>query len=79
MFVRKLIFNTFNEEGVNIQNSVANIINEWELNLRLEIERPRIIKFGEYITDMNRMLCYVVGEKSEIHKLEKIVKAYTIF
>ena len=72
MFVRKLIFNTFNEEGINIQNSVANIINEWELNLRLEIERPTKI-------DMNRMLCYVVGEKSEIHKLEKIVKAYTIF
>ena len=72
MFVRKLIFNTFNEEGDNIQNSVANIINEWELNLRLEVERPTKI-------DTNRMLCYVVGEKSEIHKLEKIVKAYTIF
>ena len=72
MFVRKLIFNTFNEEGVNIQNSVANIINEWDLELRLEVERPTKI-------DMNRMLCYVVGEKSEIHKLEKIVKAYTIF
>lgn len=72
MFVRKLIFNTFNEEGVNIQNSVANIINEWDLELRLEVERPTKI-------DMNRMLCYVVGEKSEIHKLEKIVKAYKIF
>ena len=77
--IRKEIFNTFNSEGVDIHKSITEIIMSWDLDLRLEIERPIVQKFGELKRDLTRMICFVVGEKTEIQKLEKIVKAYTLF
>ena len=79
MLERKEIFNTFSSEGARIHKAVVETIMSWDLELRLEIERPMVSKFGELKRDMSRMICYVVGEKSEIRKLEKIVKAYTLF